>query len=747
MRKIMWFTLGFCIAAAAGACVLPMGWYLLSAGICALALGVMLCLTLRFTRLRLVVFLLVGAILGFGFQAGFDGLYLTTVRQADEMTLDVSIYATDYSYETDYGCAVMGRVELNGKQYKVLTYLPENTTLSPGDWVNGSFRLGSTLPDGSRDSQINRGDAVFLKAYETGEVTVYAAQHVPLWAQPARIHRYISDLLRDLFPEDVFAFAQALLLGDTDDLSYAVDTDLKVSGIRHVAAVSGLHVTILFSLVYVLTGRRKWLAALLGFPVLVLFALVAGFSPSIVRACVMLGLMILAILLNRAYDGPSALSFAVLILLLINPWSITDVSFQLSVCSLTGILLLGEPMRKYMMDPKRLGRFRGMVGKCMGIFSSAVSVSIGAAIFTAPISAYYFGMVSLLSVLTNLLALWVVSFVFYGILLVCLVAMIHAPLAAGIAWFVAWPIRCVLAVAHLVAQVPFAAVYTTSIYIVIWLVFSYILLAVFLLMKHKEPALLAVLSLLTLCIALYASWMEPLEDDCRVTVLDVGQGQCILLQSEGKNFLVDCGGSHDISAANEAAALLLSQGISRLDGLIITHYDVDHAGGAVYLLQRVDADCLYLPNCADVDGTADALYAYPGQIYTVSDDAIITFGDTKITLIPSQSQLSSNESGLCVLYQTQNCDILITGDRTAAGERELIAHMQLPQLEVLIVGHHGSKYSTSLELLQQTMPQYAIISVGDNRYGHPTQEVLDRLEDFGCIVYRTDENGTVIFRR
>ena len=114
-------------------------------------------------------------------------------------------------------------------------------------------------------------------------------------------------------------------------------TDLKVSGIRHVAAVSGLHVTILFSLVYVLTGRRKWLAALLGFPVLVLFALVAGFSPSIVRACVMLGLMILAMLLNRAYDGPSALSFAVLILLLINPWSITDVSFQLSVCSLTGL--------------------------------------------------------------------------------------------------------------------------------------------------------------------------------------------------------------------------------------------------------------------------------------------------------------------------------------------------------------------------------------------------------------------------
>jgi competence protein ComEC len=241
--------------------------------------------------------------------------------------------------------------------------------------------------------------------------------------------------------------------------------------------------------------------------------------------------------------------------------------------------------------------------------------------------------------------------------------------------------------------------------------------------------------------------MEPLEGECRVTVLDVGQDQCILLQSEGKNFMVDCGGSDDQNAADEAASLLLSQGISRLDGLIITHFDRDHAGGAMYLLTRVEADCLYLPNCADDDGLGEGLRAYSSAVFTVEADTIVTFGNTKITLIPSKSRLSNNESGLCVLYQTEKCDILITGDRSAAGERELIEAMTLPELEVLIVGHHGSKHSTCRELLIKTSPEYAIISVGENSYGHPTQEVLQRLRDFGCQILRTDQNGTIIIRR
>lgn len=743
MRKLLWFTLGFCTAAAVGSYVLALKWYLLAAGICASVLGLCFALMLRFPKVRIAGMVCFGCIMGFCFQTGFDTLYLSAARAADEITLDVSIYATDYSYETDYGSAVMGRAELSGKQYKVLTYLPEKTVLAPGDWVSGTFLLRCTLPDCSRDSQINRGDGIFLKAYSEGDLQCFSPQKMPLYAYPACIRQYICGMVDHIFPDDAQAFAKALLLGDTDDLSYENDTDLKISGIRHVVAVSGLHVSILFSLVHSITGRKKWLTAIFGLPLLFGFAAVAGFSPSIIRACAMHALAVIALLVDREYDPPTALSFAVLVLLLLNPWTLSDVSFQLSVGCMVGILLFGEPIKNWLLEKKRLGRFHG---KWKGWLASGIVISISASIVTTPLCAYYFRMVSLVSVLTNLLTLWVISYIFYGIMLACVVALIHVPLASAIAWIVTWPIRYVLKVAEILADFPLSAVYTQSVYIVMWLVLCYVLLVVFACMKRKRPLVLSCCAAVSLFIALLASWTEPLADECRVTVLDVGQGQCILLQSDGKNYLVDCGGSDDETAADKAAALLLSQGISRLDGLIITHYDRDHAAGASYLLTRVSADCLYLPSCVDRDGTSDSLYAYDGEILTVQADTFITFEDTKLTLIPSQTDLSSNESGLCILFQTENCDILITGDRTADGERELMAHMPLPELEVLIVGHHGSKYSTCRELLAQTTPEHAIISVGTNHYGHPTQEVLQRLREFGCKIYRTDENGTVIYR-
>jgi competence protein ComEC len=156
---------------------------------------------------------------------------------------------------------------------------------------------------------------------------------------------------------------------------------------------------------------------------------------------------------------------------------------------------------------------------------------------------------------------------------------------------------------------------------------------------------------------------------------------------------------------------------------------------------------LYLPNCADADGTLDAIVDGEIPVQTIENITEITFADTCITLIPSKQKLSDNESGLCVLFQRENCDILITGDRSSAGEMDLLRTIELPELDVLVVGHHGSKSSTSEALLTKTSPEIAIISVGaDNFYGHPSQDTLQRLEDAGCRIYRTDLHGTITFR-
>lgn len=317
-----------------------------------------------------------------------------------------------------------------------------------------------------------------------------------------------------------------------------------------------------------------------------------------------------------------------------------------------------------------------------------------------------------------------------------------------IAYVIAPALRFVPLAAKLFSSFPMAAVYTCSIYIVIWLVCSYLLLISFLISRRKRPRTLMCCIVIGLMISLAASYVEPRLDAYRVTVLDVGQGQCVLLQSGGNTYLVDCGGDSDKGAADVAAQQLLSQGITHIDGLILTHYDRDHSGGVQYLLSRIGTDKLYLPDISDNSGTKDILAAEYAECTCLVDTTIkIQTGNGLITLFSGEKEAGENESSLCVLFQPEGYDILITGDRNSPGERALLENTQVPELDLLVVGHHGSKSSTSFELLSETKPKAAVISVGrNNLFGHPNSEVLDRLHFFNCKVWRTDLHGTIIFR-
>ena len=223
----------------------------------------------------------------------------------------------------------------------------------------------------------------------------------------------------------------------------------------------------------------------------------------------------------------------------------------------------------------------------------------------------------------------------------------------------------------------------------------------------------------------------------------------MLLQTQGKTFLVDCGGSNDSQAADITAQTLLSQGIRTLDGIIVTHYDRDHAGALDELLTRIDTKCLILPFTQDNTEISQTLQQMlPDRTVFVSEDMQLTLDRGALTIFAPASYVSGNESSMGILLNSEKCAILITGDRNRETEALLMAHYDLPQLDALVVGHHGSKTSTGEALLEKTTPEYAVISVGkDNPYGHPSREVLDRLHKFNCTVLRTDLYGTIIFRR
>lgn len=736
MRKLMWLTLGFGLA-----CALCAYWLGKSTVLALAAFAWAVCLTIRQRRLSRLGLLAWGLAAGCSWFSVFHIWFLEPVISLDGNQKPAVIFAQDYSTPTKYGGSVSGRMEYEGKSYAVYAYLDGDQEVCPGDTISGTFRFRVTVPGGEEEATYHRGDGVFLLAYQVDEVTRTPCQN-PSWREyPAVLRKEAGKLLEETLPEDTSPFAKALLLGNTEDLDYKTDTNLKISGIRHVAAVSGLHVSILFALLSFATFRKPFLTALLGFPLLLLFAATAGFTPSVNRACIMSGLMLLAQLFRKEYDGPTALSFAALCMLIVNPLVITSVGFQLSAGSVAGIYCFSPAIRKWLYG--LLPKAKGWRGKLVRWFVASVSISLGALVFTTPLCAMYFGTVSLIGVVTNLLTLWMIGGIFYGILAVCLVGQIFLPGASALAKILALPIRLVLFLADILADVPLSAVYTRSCYVTAWLVFVYVLLIFFLLGKNRKPALLAGCACLGLCIALLASWAEPLLYSTGITVLDVGQGQCIVLQCKGKTFLVDCGGDSDTRTADIAAQTLLSQGISRLDGLILTHTDADHAGAVENFLSRIAADVLILPPVpieTAVSADTELLFA--------AENLELSFEGGKITVYRGITGEKSNENSLCVLFETENCAILITGDRGSFGEQMLLRNAELPDVDILIAGHHGSKNSTSEALLQTVRPEIVCISAGrDNPYGHPAPELLNRLEDFGCQIYRTDLQGDIIIRR
>lgn len=738
MRRLMWFTIGFAAACAGFAYLVSEKPYI-PAIICLICTVVLFFLKTK--PCRLAALILLGAGVGFLWSWGYQQLYLGDPQKLDGTCQTVTITATDYSYETTSGCAVDAKLRYGGKDYKVKLYLYDELSLSPGDRYCGECTFRYTALGAASDPTYHQGKGIYLLAYSSEEYTITPASEEKLSDFPAKIRRTVGQRIDSLFSDDVAGFAKALLLGDTSDISYETSTTFSVSGISHIIAVSGLHVSILFTVIAMLCFRQRHLTALIGIPVLLVFAAVAGFTPSVVRACLMQVLLMLSAVWNTEYDPPTALAFSALIILCLNPLTITAVGFQLSVACMIGIYAFSGRIHKYLLSRKWAAGAagKGIRHRLLRMVLSSVSVSFSVWIVTTPLCAIHFGMVSVVGILTNLLTVWVVSFIFYGIMLACLASVVWMPLGFAISWLTTWPMRFVQTVASLLSVTPYSAVYTCSMRICLWLVFCYVLLGLFVLLRFKRPGLLISCILAGLVIA--CTWDVLAERDVktRISILDVGQGQCVLLKHNGGYYLVDCGGSSDFEAADTAAEYLLSKGIRKLDGLILTNYKNDHVGGVKELLTRIEVDILYLPDIEPSDSDRLELeQKYADRIQWVYDSFALS--SVPITMYCTEDNIS-------VLFQPDNYDILIQSERTSSGELELMRKADITKLELLVLGHHGSAGSTGFDLLRRTQPQAVVISVGDNYFGHPKPEVLERLALFDSCVYRTDRDGTLEFGR
>ena len=749
MRKLAWFAAAFSLAAFLAVYLLPEQILVPAGAICALAAMTGLLLRGK-ARLRMLL-VCFGLAAGLCWTGAYSGIVRALALRLAGTETQVEAVVADWPQENRYSTSVLVEVETaQDGTVKTLFYLSGEGAddLRPGDrlTITASFRMADTMAGEETDYYYAKG---ILLMGGCEEWTVERPERVPVKYWPAMVSRALKDSVARAFPDSAAPLVTALITGDKTQLPDGVYSALRRSGLAHVIAVSGLHVSFLAGLITTLLGRRRRLSAVVGICLLFFFTAVAGNTPSVQRAAFMQAMLLIAPLADRENDPPTALSTVLMVLLVVNPYAAASVSLQLSFAAVAGIFLFTGPLcekwgRKLPRKPK--GFWIKLGCRTARAVIASVATTLGAIVFTTPLMAFYFDSISLISPLANLLALWAVSLAFLGGLAVAVLGVFLPALAGLLAWVAALPVWYLQWVSAALAGLPFASVSVHSVYLILWMALTYGLISLWVLWRGLRGRVVVpvCLSTSTLCGALILQTAALTGGSLTVSVLDVGQGLSVALYSKGQTALIDCGG---YDAGNTAADHFQSMGLSHIDLVILTHYHDDHAAGIPQLLERMDVGLLVLPDVEPDSALRaeiqEAARADGVETLLVTDGATAQLGEVELTIYPPLGSGDSNEEGLSVLGSAGTFDFLVTGDMDTTVEGRLVKYGNLPDTELLVVGHHGSRYAASEELLQAIQPELAVISVGYNTYGHPAEETLGRLARYGCDIYRTDWSGTV----
>jgi competence protein ComEC len=573
------------------------------------------------------------------------------------------------------------------------------------------FRNPGTFDHTERLAQ--HGIEVVGSVRADGIVSPDAAE--PPW--PARVKRASVDAMRAALPPASAALLAGLLLGERSDLPPEVDAAFRRAGVYHVLAVSGFNVALVASTtwtVLALARASRRVASLAAMAVVLGFAAVVGPQPSVLRATLMAVLVLAALLLEREAAVLNSLALAALVILALRPADLYDPGFQLSFAATAGIVLAPMPRQPVV---------------------AALAVSAAAQLAVLPISLAHFNQFSTIGVVANLAVVPLAGVA--TVLGLCAVAMAAvSTIVAGWLFAAVWPILLLLrwtvtlaaavpgAVLHLPAP-PAGAIVAYGLALGLGLAAWHLRVTG----PRWSRRLGAVAVVLALGSAVLTLWpvLRPADGRLRVSVLDVGQGDAIVIEAPNRRtVLVDAGagGPYRLDAGERVVApFLWNRGILRLAATVVTHSDVDHAGGMA---------------------TVRALFAVEETWDGGAERGPLDLGGAVLTPLPSAAA-GRNDSARVLRLDFGLASVLLTSDIEAEGERALIDSRIPLAATVLKVPHHGSRTSSGPELLAAVRAAIAIVSVGQrNSYGHPDAGVLERLTAAGAAVYRTDRDGAVL---
>ena len=749
MRKLAVVCLSFSAAVAAANYILPMKHLLLmSAAIACIAFVMFLVLrkNYRFWAVGILFFAI-------GLSC-FSYHNSNTVMAAEKYagkTLGVTAEVLDFPEIYDDYCRLY--VKVKSKHIPNLkAYLYDNdkefASVKPGDmiYVCAKINAADTLYGQHSDTYHSKGIYFKLESEGKAEITRnFNAIYLPQY-----LSHFLSSRINEIFPDDTEVFMRSLMIGDKSDFydDERLYASLYRSGLMHIVAVSGMHISFLAAMLQSILGRSRK-SALICIVFLWIFALVTGAGVSIVRAAFMHTYYLMAPILRRENDSITSLAVILAVLLFVNPFAIASISLQLSFGAMCGIVLFSEKIEKELVlkfvKLSEYPIFRSII--------ASVSCSLSVMVFTVPLTAIHFETVQLLSPLTNLLSLWAVSLSFCWGWISC--ALSFVPVAGEIsALLCSYVARYILFVAELVSSIPFAVLYMNTRVATEWLLASYVLFGLIYILGFAKVSVYIVLAAISFASALILMHGNALFHKMydSINILDVGQGQCVAVLTEDSGLVIDCGNINSIdNAGEEAAAYLYSRGRNSIDYLVLSHLHEDHAGGAAMLMEMIDVDTVVFP--ADCDKT-DELYIdivesakrNGTRLLPLKNNQIIRAGEIEAKLLRTGFGYNENERCIIVNAQCNGVGLLAMADSTWKMEKHLCEEYELSDVDVLIVSHHGSKYSSTEELLEELGGGYAVISVGSNYFGHPAEETLEALESYGYNIYRTDIHGDIEFR-